>query len=154
MKFNVIALTAGVLATSSVLADGHAQGDAEKGAREFNKCKSCHMIQNSETDEVIVRGGRTGPNMWGMIGRQAGSHEDFRYGEDLVAAGEAGLIWNFDTFTRYVVDPRKFLQETLDDPSARSKMTFRLRRGGEDIYAYLVSVSPESAANEGEDATN
>ncbi|MEM9523662.1 MAG: cytochrome C [Pseudomonadota bacterium] len=154
MKFNAIALTTGILAASSALADGHVQGDAEKGMKEFNKCKACHMIQNDETGEMILRGGKTGPNLWDVIGRQAGTREDFRYGKDLVAAGEAGLVWDFDTFTRYVVDPRKFLQETLEDTSARSRMTFKLRRGGEDIHAYLVSVSPEPAPGESEDATN
>lgn len=117
-------------------------GDAEAGEREFNKCKSCHMIVADDGTE-IVRGGRTGPNLYGIIGRQAGTVEDFRYGDSLVAAGEAGLEWNEETFVAYVQDPKGFLAEYLDDSSARSKMSFRLRSGMEDVYAYLVSVGPE-----------
>jgi cytochrome c len=117
-------------------------GDAEAGEREFNKCKSCHMIVADDGTE-IVRGGRTGPNLYGIIGRQAGTVEDFRYGDSLVEAGEAGLEWNEETFSAYVQDPKGFLAEYLDDSSARSKMSFRLRSGMEDVYAYLVSVGPE-----------
>jgi cytochrome c len=38
----------------------------------------------------------------------------------------------------YVVDPGKWLQEATGDPAARSKMSFKLAKGGEDIAAYLA----------------
>ena len=47
----------------------------------------------------------------------------------------------------YVKDPKAFLVETLDDKKARSNMAFKLRKGSEDVAAYLASVSP--AAGEG-----
>ena len=40
----------------------------------------------------------------------------------------------------YVADPAKWLQEQLDDPAARSKMTFKLAKGDEDMAAYLASL--------------
>lgn len=135
------ALVASLLAMPA-FADGHSAGDAEKGEKGFNKCKSCHMIV-SDADETIVKGGRTGPNLYGIIGRQAGTYDGFRYGDDLVAAGEAGLVWDAANFAEYVQDPRAFLRAYLDDSKAKSKMTFKLKSGGEDIYAYLVSVGPE-----------
>ena len=55
----------------------------------------CHTIPDGAT--VIAKGGRTGPNLFGVIGRQAGSLEGFRYGKDLVAATMAldrVLLWN------------------------------------------------------------
>ncbi|MEN8656904.1 cytochrome C [Marivita sp.] len=115
--------------------------DAAAGEKEFNKCKSCHMIV-ADDGTVIVKGGRTGPNLYGVIGRTAGGVEDFRYGDSLVAAGEAGLVWDEATFVEYVQDPKGFLATYLDDSGARSKMSYRLRKGMEDVYAYLVSVSP------------
>ncbi len=120
-----------------------AEGDADAGAKEFNKCKSCHMIVADDGTE-IVKGGRTGPNLYGIIGRQAGVQDGFRYGDSLVAAGEAGLVWDEETFVAYVQDPKGFLAEYLDDSGARSKMSYRLRKGMEDVYAYLVSVGPQS----------
>ncbi|MBC6408313.1 MAG: cytochrome C [Rhodobacteraceae bacterium] len=118
-----------------------AEGDPAAGEKEFNKCKSCHMIVADDGTE-IVKGGKTGPNLFGIVGRQAGTYPDFRYGDDLVAAGEAGLVWDEEQFLAYVQDPRAYLREFLDDNAAKSKMTFKLRKGGEDVYAYLVSVAP------------
>ncbi|WP_439524548.1 c-type cytochrome [Marivita sp.] len=137
-----------MIATAALLLAGSSAAlaqDAEAGEREFNKCKSCHMIVADDGTE-IVKGGRTGPNLYGIIGRQAGTNEDFRYGDSLVAAGEAGLVWDEEHFVSYVQDPKAFLAEYLDDSGARSKMSFRLRKGMEDVYAYLVSVGPESGS--------
>ena len=134
---------AAILGAALFAAPALAEGDADKGAKDFNKCRSCHMI-TTDAGEDIVKGGRTGPNLYGIIGRQAGTYEDFKYGDDLVAAGEAGLVWDEENFVTYVVDPRAFLRTYLDDSKAKSKMTFKLKDGGQDIYAYLISVGPEA----------
>ena len=124
-----------------IAAPAFAEGDADAGKKAFNKCKSCHMVV-AEDETVIVKGGKTGPNLYGVVGRQAGTYPDFRYGDDLVAAGEAGLVWDEEQFVAYSADPRAFLRSYLDDTSAKSKMSFKLRSGGEDIYAFLASVGP------------
>ncbi|MCV6585827.1 MAG: cytochrome C [Marinibacterium sp.] len=134
----VIAAIAGLIAAPAL-----AEGDAEAGKKAFNKCKSCHMVVAAD-DTVIVKGGKTGPNLFGVPGRQAGTYPDFRYGGDLVAAGEKGLVWDEETFVAYAQDPRGFLREYLDDTGAKSKMSFRLKSGAEDIYAFLVSVGPDA----------
>lgn len=135
------ALPALVIALS--LGPAVAEGDAEAGEKAFNRCKSCHSITNGE--EVILRGGRTGPDLFGVIGRPAASVEEFKYSNDLVAAAEAGLIWNQENLVDFATDPRAFLREYLGDGGAKSKMTFRLSSGGEDIAAYLVSLAPATA---------
>ena len=142
MDLKLVTFVAAASLASVAFADGHGgDGDAAAGEKGFNKCKSCHMIQ-SEDGTDIVKGGRTGPNLYAVIGRQAGSVEGFRYGDSLVAAGEAGLIWDAANLTEYVQDPKAFLQAYLDDSGARSKMSFKLRKGGEDVAAYLASVAP------------
>ncbi|MFP7569403.1 c-type cytochrome [Marivita sp. S2033] len=144
MKFMVATAVTALSFAGAAFAESHAgSGDPAAGEKEFNKCKSCHMIVSDDGTE-IVKGGRTGPNLWNVIGRQAGMVEDFKgYGDSLVAAGEAGLVWDEENFVKYAEDPKKFLAEYLDDKGARSKMSFKLRKGAEDVYAYLVSVSPE-----------
>jgi cytochrome c len=132
------AFLAATLFAAPAFAEGHASGDAGKGAKSFNKCKSCHVIV-SDAGETIVKGGKTGPNLYGLVGRTAGTVEGYKYGKSLVAAGEAGLVWDEEQFVAYALDPKKFLQEYLDDSKARSKMSFKLKKGGEDIYAYLAS---------------
>ncbi len=120
----------------------YAEGDAEAGKKTFNKCKSCHMIADP-AGEVIVKGGKTGPNLYRIAGRTAGTEEGFRYGDSLVEAGENGLVWDEETFVAYAQDPKAFLKDYLGETSAKSKMTFKLKKGGEDVYAYIVSVSGE-----------
>lgn len=142
MKKIFAVAAASMMITGAAFAEGHASGDAEAGEKVFNKCKSCHMIV-SDTDETIVRGGKTGPNLYGIAGRAAGTVEGFRYGKSLVEAGEAGLVWDEANFVAYVQDPKAFLAEYLDDSKARSKMSFKLRSGMEDVYAYLASVAPQ-----------
>ena len=126
--------------SAPAFADGHSAGDAEAGAKLFKKCKSCHMIA-SDDGEVLAKGGKSGPNLYGMIGRTAGSVDGFKYSKDLVAAGEAGLIWDEILLAEWVKDPKAFLRDTLDDPKAKSKMSFKLKKGGEDVAAYLADVS-------------
>ncbi len=140
-----------VALSTAAYAGGHASGDAEAGESEFRACKSCHMIQNAEGED-IVRGGRTGPNLWGVVGRTAGSYEDFRYSSAMEDAGEAGLVWDEETFVAYVQDPTGYLREYLDDSSARGKMSYKVRNEEDaiNIWAYLASVSPEPEMKEGE----
>ncbi|MDT8327115.1 MAG: c-type cytochrome [Roseovarius sp.] len=109
-----------------------AEGDAAKGEKEFNKCKACHMIV-SESD-TIVKGGKTGPNLYGVIGRAAGSVEDFKYSDGLAAKGEEGLVWDEAELAAFITDPNDYL-------GSRSKMTFKLKKGAEDVAAYLASVA-------------
>jgi len=135
MKLNAIA----VLAALSVSTPALAEGDPEAGETVFKKCRSCHMI--ADGDNVIQKGGKTGPNLYGIIGRAAASQEGFNYGDSLIAAGEAGLVWDEEQFVAYVQDPRQYLRDYLDDSKAKSKMTLKLRKGMEDVYAYLVSVA-------------
>jgi len=129
------------VATSALSTAAYADGDAAEGEDLFKRCKSCHGIVNG--DETIVRGGRTGPNLYGIIGTAAGSVEGFRYGDDIVAAGEAGLVWDEENVAEYTADPTAFLRAFLEDDSARGKMTFKLRSGGEDVAAYLATFSEE-----------
>ncbi|MFV2089975.1 MAG: cytochrome c family protein [Pseudomonadales bacterium] len=138
------------IAASTVALPAFSQADASAGADGFKKCKACHTIQNG--DELIVRGGRTGPNLYGVIGRQAGTYEGFNYSDSMIAAGEAGLVWDEEKLATFISDPRAFLREYLDDDSARSKMSFRLREGGEDMAAYLATFS-EAAEDESESET-
>lgn len=127
--------------SAPAFADGHSTGDAEAGAKTFKKCKSCHMIV-ADDGEVILKGGKVGPNLYGVIGMTAGTVEGFKYSKDLMAAGEAGLVWDEASFTTWVQDPKAFLKDYLDNSKAKSKMSFKLKKGGEDVAAYLASVGP------------
>ncbi len=137
------------VATGALSTAAYAEGDAAAGEDLFKRCKSCHAITNG--DEVIVRGGRTGPNLYGIVGEVAGVVEGFRFGDSMIAAGEAGLVWDEENLAEYVADPTGFLRAYVNDDSARAKMTFKLRSGGEDVAAYLATFSEVEAEAEAMD---
>jgi cytochrome c len=136
------AIAFGLLAAPA-FADGHASGDPEAGEKALGKCKACHMVASE--DETFFKGGKTGPNLYGLPGRTAGTDEGFkRYKKSIVALGETGFTWTEADFVAYVADPTKFLKEKLDDSKARSGMTFKLKSEEDalNIWAYIASVSP------------
>ncbi|WP_299849928.1 c-type cytochrome [uncultured Roseovarius sp.] len=145
MNSRIVTMFSAFALATSAYADGHATGDAEAGEKEFKKCKACHMIQDADGAD-IVKGGKTGPNLYGVYTRAAGSVEGFKYSKSVTAAGDAGLEWNEEDFVNYVADPTGFLQSYLDDSKAKGKMTFKLKNGdkAKDVWAYLVSVGPDA----------
>lgn len=132
-------LTAAAFAALAATLTPALAADAAKGEADFKKCKACHMIVADDGTE-IQKGGKTGPNLYGVIGRKVGSLADYKYGDSLAAAGAAGLVWDEPMLAAYVADPGKWLKEQLKDDAAKSKMTFKLAKGGEDMAAYLASV--------------
>ncbi len=133
------------LAGLLMAAPAFAAGDAAVGAKEFNKCKACHSIV-ADDGTAVVKGGKVGPNLYGVFGRKAGSYPDFKYSKSMVAAGEKGLVWDEEHFVVYVQGATEFLQDYLGDPKAKGAMTYKLKKNMEDVAAYLISVGPEGAA--------
>ena len=66
---------------------GFAADSVSLGQKAFKKCTACHAIIG-DNGEVLRKGGKAGPNLYGIIGRTAGSAE-FRYSKALKAAGAA-----------------------------------------------------------------
>lgn len=118
-----------------------ADGDPAAGETVFNKCKACHAITATD-GTVIQRGGRVGPNLYGVVGRTAGTEADFAYSPSMIAAGEKGLVWDQTNTVEYIQDPTAFLKTYLGDDAAKGKMIFKLTSGMEDVVAYLESVGP------------
>jgi len=145
MKFKFLTLLAATTIATPVLADDHASGDPEAGEKAFRQCKACHMIVDDEGNN-IVRGGRVGPNLYGIVGRTAGSVEDFRYSGLLETAGEQGLAWDEESFVAYVQDPTGWLKEYTGE-DGRGKMSYRVRKEEDavNVWAYLASVGPDES---------
>ena len=116
-------------------------GDAAKGEADFKKCKACHSITAPDGTEV-QKGGKTGPNLWGLGGKAVGSTADFKYGDSILAANAAGKVWDEAALAVYVADPTAWLKTKLAADDAKSAMSFKLAKGGEDVAAYLASLKP------------
>jgi len=131
---------AALAAAALLLPSAGVAGDPAAGEREWRQCRSCHMIV-SPAGETIQRGGRVGPNLYGIVDQQAGVVDGFRYSASLVAAGAAGLTWTEANFIAYVEDPTGFLRSHTGDASIRSPMNYQMRSGAADMFAYLASLS-------------
>ena len=144
MKTTAFAALASAFLVAPAFADGHASGDAAEGEKVFKKCKSCHMIVDAD-GEVIQKGGKTGPNLYGLFNRVKGSQEGFKYSKGLKALGETGATWDEEGFVAWSADPSKYLSDQLGKRE-RSKMSFKLKSedDAKNLWAYLVSVGPES----------
>ena len=133
-KFILLGLTAVALATPALAGDPAAGEDA------FKKCKACHSIIGADGTE-IQKGGRTGPNLYGIVGKGVASDPDFSYGDSIAALGATGAVWDEASLAAYLANPADYLKTALGDDGAKSKMSFKLASGGEDVAAYLASVA-------------
>lgn len=78
------------------------QGDLENGRRVFARCRSCHTITEGGPD-------MTGPNLWGVFGRQAGGKPGYAYS---AALKSAGFAWDGEHLDHWLENPRTFLKGT------------------------------------------
>jgi cytochrome c len=101
-------------------------GDALAGKKVFQTCANCHQVGPS------AHGG-FGPQLNGIVGRQAGSTPDYRYS---AAMKDAGFVWTEEKLRAFVQDP--------DAVVPGNKMRFfgiRNERELKDLLAYLRSLS-------------
>jgi cytochrome c len=102
-----------------------AQGDAAKGEKVFNKCKTCHSVAAGEN--------KIGPSLHGVFGRQSGTVEGFKYSD---AMTDAGITWSEETIDAYLADPKGYIPG--------NKMVFVGLKKEEDrqnVIAYLKEAT-------------
>lgn len=73
--------------------------DLENGRRAFARCRSCHTINEGGSN-------MTGPNLWGVFGRVAGTHPGYNYSAPVKAAG---FTWDAERLDQWLQNPRGFL---------------------------------------------
>lgn len=99
-----------------------AAADAEHGKALYQTCVACH----SEKPDAI------GPSLKGVVGRKAGTRDDFRYSAPM---RRANLTWDEASLHAYIMDP----QATIKG----NRMPFGgLRNSGDvdDIIAHLKTL--------------
>ena len=134
-KFILLAVAAAALAAPAFA------GDPAAGETTFKKCKACHSVIGADGTE-IQKGGKTGPNLYGVVGRKAGTEEGFKYSDALIKLGEAGEVWTVEDLEHYITDPNSYVEEKTGDKSLKTKMTFKLAKNQADVIAFLAANSP------------
>jgi len=116
------------ISAAGFLASNAQAQDAAAGEKVFNRCKACHVADKDEN--------RVGPSLMGVIGRTAGTHPNYQYSPAMVEAGKNGTVWNDQTLTEYLKNPKAMVKGT--------KMAFAGLKNDKDIadvIAYLEQFS-------------
>lgn len=102
--------------------------DIERGKATFQTmCGVCHSVQKTG-------GPVEGPNLLGLVGRQAGSQPDFlKYSDALKASS---IMWDRETLDKFLVSPMAMV------PGTFMPMLIRDDRTRADVIAYLSTLKP------------
>ena len=109
------------------IADLLAMGDVAHGEKVFKKCSACHMINDGGKNMI-------GPNLWGVIGRKAGSIGDYKYSKAMIAYAKE---WSFEEMNAYLIKPQAYIKGT--------KMAFAGLRKEKDRASVILYMNSKSS---------
>jgi cytochrome c len=119
---------AGAASCLALLASPSFAADAAHGAQVFKgTCGVCHLAQPHPAVSDLAM--RIGPNLWGVVGRKAGTTQHFRYSAAMM---QSGIVWTPEKLRPYIHDP----QTTI--PNIRmSFLGLKSMKDVDDVIAYL-----------------
>ena len=104
------AVTAATLGEQAVLAPAdylgqprYATADFSSGEQQAGFCRACHSLEEDG-------GNRVGPNLYGIVGRKAGTRTGFTYSR---AFSQADFVWTPQALDAWLADPARFLPGNL-----------------------------------------
>ncbi|EOD26600.1 putative cytochrome c, partial [Emiliania huxleyi CCMP1516] len=101
-------------------------GNSAAGAKIFKaKCNTCHTCNEGGPN-------KQGPNLFGVIGRQCGQVQGFKY---TGASKNSGIQWSNQTLVAYLENPKKYIKGTnMAFPG------FKKDQDRVDVVAYLNTM--------------
>ena len=103
-----------------------AMGNLEHGEKVFKKCTACHQIASDGKNMI-------GPNLWSVIGRTAGSVNDYKYSKAMIAYGKE---WTYEEMNSYLIKPQAYVKGT--------KMAFAGLRKEKDRASVILYMNSKS----------
>ena len=105
----------------------------KEGEKVFKKCKACHRIG------LDAKNG-TGPHLNNIFGRVAGELKDYKkYSKNIKKLGQEGLIWNNETLTSFLENPKKYIKGT--------KMNFKGIKKSDELDALVEYLAASTKIN-------
>jgi cytochrome c len=116
---------AGAAAAPPVAATPADPAVVERGRRIFaSNCVACHTLDRDGAAAI-------GPNLWGVLGRPAGSAEGFSYS---VALRGSGIVWSTESINHFIEAPSTLVPGTIMASTPVSSAEDRAA-----LLAYLAS---------------
>jgi cytochrome c len=104
------------------------KADVAAGKVVATKCQACHNLDQGGPN-------MTGPNLYGVLGRQPGTHPGFAYSDAMKAFGQSHPVWDYAHINDFITGPQNYLDGT--------KMTFvglKQRQDRINVLAYLHTL--------------
>jgi len=116
-----------IAALAFISSAAHAGGDPAKGKAAFERqCAICHTVDKGGPD-------RFGPNLFGIIGRKAGSEPDYAYTRAFKT--RANWEWTEDAIGGWMMFP-----STMVPGTAMGVFQGIAERDRDDLVAYLATL--------------
>jgi cytochrome c len=110
----------------SELPAAYQSADLDNGQAKFAICKTCHNVAKGAGD-------MTGPNLYGVFGRKAGTSPGFNYSDGMKTLG---ITWDADSLNKWIANPHAMVASTkmtyIGLPDAKDRI---------DVVAYLKTVT-------------
>lgn len=120
------------------------KADVAAGQAVSTKCASCHTFTSGGADG-------TGPNNWGVVGRQPGSKPGFAYSSAMQDFGKKTPKWDYDHLYMFLAGPQNYVAGTkmsfvgLKKPEDRINLIAWLRQQSSSP-APIPTPNPKAAA--------
>ncbi len=109
----------------AALAMDASAADAAHGKQLYEQCIACHSLKAGEQT--------LGPSLAGVIGRKAGTLDDFRYSPPMK---RSAITWTRETIGSFLADPQK------DVPGNRMPFSgMPEAKDRDDLLEYLVQAA-------------
>ncbi|PJK30192.1 c-type cytochrome [Minwuia thermotolerans] len=121
-------MTAAALGVALLAGPALADGDPAKGEKLFKRCAACHAVGEGAKNKL-------GPHLNGVVGREAGAVEGYRYSP---AMQKADVTWTVENLEAYLTKPRDFIKGNRMAFPGLPKAADRA-----DVIAYLAAFEAE-----------
>jgi cytochrome c len=128
------------------LAQNLSIANTDKGQRAAKKCASCHTFDSGGPS-------KSGPNLYGIVGRKAGAVSGYAYSSALVEKGQ----WGFAELDAFIANPKAYVPGTkmafagIKSPTQRADLILYLRNLSSSPLPLPtpepIEAAPEKAAD-------